>query len=536
MGCQNASGISIAALLVLLSVFSMCMGKVQAVKYGDEHFNDVSNGTFVGFGDGFINFVKMPEAKLIRTIYQDINGNSLLGPSGNGIQWADAVYAECKTNSTSDTTESIKSYVFVNQRDQWFPDDIPQTDELFTNEPYSYVSVIDMDLMEVVANIKVGARPIHIYSVPLLNEIWTHPDGSAEFDVIHCDDISKPSVENIKANVAKPGHGKLLTHPALGSTAYATHTGEPFIFELNLQSKELITSHSIEEAELCSGLHAIDYSPINDHLYAECTGGGGVIEYDARSDRLVHQWLGEGGSLYESPDGGFIVSSNKVGKLFHVWQPNRNAEKSTKPFKDVLVPNPGSPKFIPTDKVEDATGYTFQDYLVFTPLANNPSRNFIECKYDADGIHLAIENGVVLTPNCGSCNPEPLYDGKLSGFAWFDLLSLIDVEEATFPYDPFFISAGGVIPSAPYPYSPECGYGRTYRKASKGGKFIATGADLDANPVMELQRPAMMIIDTETKSLYATIHTTSKPATIVFVPDVKGLLPPNVGGNGTNDE
>merc|ERR1711907_738564 len=117
------------------------------------------------------------------------------------------------------------------------------------------------------------------------------------------------------------------------------------------------------------------------------TGGGGIIEFDAATDTLVHQWPDETGALYESPDGGFIVSANKAGNLFHVLQPQAGGEKSTKGFKDIMIPAPGSPIFYPNGQVRDEeTGESFEDYLLFTPLINNPSRNFIECQYAEDGM------------------------------------------------------------------------------------------------------------------------------------------------------
>merc|ERR1711869_46841 len=50
-------------------------------------------------------------------------------------------------------------------------------------------------------------------------------------DVIHCDDVFTTAAERIKAQ-EEAGHGKLLVHPELNNTAYATHTAEPYIFEL----------------------------------------------------------------------------------------------------------------------------------------------------------------------------------------------------------------------------------------------------------------------------------------------------------------
>lgn len=386
------------------------------------------------------------------------------------------------------------------------------------------MAVIDTDLAEIVGRVKVGPRPIHAYAVPWRNEFWTHPDGRGEFDVIHCDNIFEVDAERIQANVdTASGHGKLLVHPELGDTAYATNTQEPYMFEIDLEAKELVRAHPLGGAEMCRGLHAIEYSPINKHLFGECTGGGGIIEFDVNVDSVVHQWLDETGALYESPDGGFIVSANKGGSLFHILQPQENGARSTKQYKDILIPNPGSPVFYPNGEFTDDEGVTFQDYLLFTPLINNPSSNFIACEYADDGQSLRVDEftGEVVTPDCGSCNPDPQYDGLNSGFAVFDLkdLEVHDGEsnDAT-DVEPLLISAGGVEPTGPYPYSPECGYGRTYRKASRGGKWIVTGADFDFSG-----EPALAIVDADARALHGFVPLASKPGTITFVPSEKGL-------------
>merc|ERR1711959_477883 len=522
---NNRLLVAVAAALCALLVLSVA-SDVDAVRYGHEHFADASNGMFAAFGDGFISFVDAASLAVMETIVEDHNGEPLVGQGGEPVSFADVIYMECPSPSGDG---SLRSLIFANQRNVWTDDAaVPTTDELFTNEPYSYVTVIDTDAMEIVGAVKVGPRPIHAYAVPWRNEFWTHPDGRAELDVIHCDDVFTTAAERIKANKDEAGHGKLLVHPELNNTAYATHTSEPYIFELDLETKKLIALHPIDEAEDCRGLHAVEYSPVNKHLYAECVGGGGIIEFDATSDMLVHQWLDETGALYESPDGGFIVSSNKAGNLFHVLQPQAGGEKSTKSFKDIMIPSPGSPVFYPNGQAKDKDNVTFQDYIVFVPLINNPSYNYVECVYASDGRSLAVdEDGNALTPNCGSCNPDPQYQGRLSGFAYFDLADLSDVD-SLYSKDPEFISAGAVEPTAPYPYSPECGDGRTYRKAARGGKFVVSGADFDNDN----GEPAIVIINAESRELHGSIPIRSRPTWITYVPKEKGLLPDTQGGDG----
>merc|ERR1711959_812189 len=308
---NNRLLVAVAAALCALLVLSVA-SDVDAVRYGHEHFADASNGMFAAFGDGFISFVDAASLAVMETIVEDHNGEPLVGQGGEPVSFADVIYMECPSPSGDG---SLRSLIFANQRNVWTDDAaVPTTDELFTNEPYSYVTVIDTDMMEIVGAVKVGPRPIHAYAVPWRNEFWTHPDGRAELDVIHCDDVFTTAAERIKANKEEAGHGKLLVHPELNNTAYATHTAEPYIFELNLETKKLVALHPIDQAEQCRD---------------------------------------ETGALYESPDGGFIVSSNKAGNLFHVLQPQAGGEKSTKSFKDVMIPAPGSPIFYPNGQVRD---------------------------------------------------------------------------------------------------------------------------------------------------------------------------------------
>lgn len=524
---------TITVTYVVFSLLLLCLGGALAVKYGHEHFSDAEEGMIVTFGTGYVSFVDPETKAVIKTLSETADGTPLVGPDGNGISWADAVYMECPP---LDGTERVRPYVFVNERDVWSPESesgLPSDDaDAFADESFSYVSVIDTDAMEIIARVKVGPGPVHSYAVPWLQEFWTHPDARGEFDVISCANVTAVSAERITANVGEAGHGKLLADFTLGSRAYATNTNEAFIYELNLETKELVEAHPITDAAGCRGTHAIDYSDINGHLYIECVGGGGLVEFDANTNTVINQWPEETGALYESPDGGFIVTSNKVGSKFHVFQPQRSGNLSTKAFDDILVPNPGSPQFVPNGEVTDEEGLTFTDYVVFVPLINNPSANFIECEYGPDGRTLALDaDGQVLTPNCGSCNPDPQYDGKLSGFAFFDLFEL---EQATLTgetLDPTLIQAGGVQPTGPYVYSPECGYGRTYRSGVRGGQWVAAGADYDFEG-----NPALAIIDTQARALHGFVSLPSKPYVLAWVPSEKGLQPDYAGGDGANDE
>ena len=107
--------------------------------------------------------------------------------------WNDAMYAEDPSTGSR--------YVFVNEGDVY---------DAGTANPYSWVSVIDVDKKEVfeavmhalcfgirtcaapqfVQRIKVRPNPVHSYSIPPLGEIWVHSDANATFDVISVRNLS----------------------------------------------------------------------------------------------------------------------------------------------------------------------------------------------------------------------------------------------------------------------------------------------------------------------------------------------------------
>jgi hypothetical protein len=54
-------------------------------------------------------------------------------------------------------------------------------------------------LTQVVQKVAAGMRPAHLYAVPELEELWTHPDGLGTFEVLSMSDPSRMAFTGIKA-------------------------------------------------------------------------------------------------------------------------------------------------------------------------------------------------------------------------------------------------------------------------------------------------------------------------------------------------
>ena len=100
----------------------------------------------------------------------------------------------------------------------------------------------------------------------------------------------------------------------------------------------------------CAGTHGMAYSKVNGHIYATCSGAGGLAEINPGPDPAtqstwdvvqVYQGLaGEagGGQVYESADERFLVLINKGDDKAHLVEPQATGAVSTRMFPDISVP------------------------------------------------------------------------------------------------------------------------------------------------------------------------------------------------------
>ena len=140
-----------------------------------------------------------------------------------------------------------------------------------------------------------GAKPLHMYSVYYSDEVWTHEDGTGSFDVFRTAQVRYRESAGVRASTVQvstsiyvillliylaliqSGHGKLLANPNLEDTGFATNVNSGAIYKINiasrayLQTVTLASDPVLTQGYSCAGTHGIDYSPVNNRIYVECT-------------------------------------------------------------------------------------------------------------------------------------------------------------------------------------------------------------------------------------------------------------------------
>jgi hypothetical protein len=119
---------------------------------------------------------------------------------------------------------------------------------------------------------------------------------------------------------------------------------------------------------------------------------------------------------------------------------------------------------------------------------------------EADGV-------CTCTPTCGSCAAvsEGNHHHELSGATCLDLNELLSGTEM-----PTFVAAGSVKQGSPYPYSSQCGFGRTYRTHKRGGSYDAILTDLP--------EPALSLVNMGDFSLKCNVELPGSPSRVIYVP------------------
>jgi len=518
----------------LFSFLAACApAPALAVLYGDEQFADVPGGRFWAFYTEGIAVIDPETCQIETTITQDQNGEPL--PNS----WNDVVYMQYDD----------QGYVMAGSR-------VDYSNEL--GEPVSDAYAISTTERKVVDRIQVGPRGVHSYAVWTQNEFWSHSDGDGHFYVIHLSDLSKHT-HKVSAKSEEPNHGKLLWDEdpdTLGDRGFATATGEQFLFELDLNTKQQVRKFSFTEHLIpnsgCRGLHAIAYSSIKQRVYTECSGGGGTLEFDVSNNDIafVHQHINATGALYETPDGKYVVAADKGGSFLHVFTPN--GSDGAKSSIETQVKMPGHPSSVTFfDKGGDAKG----DYIACSPLTENLNKNHQKdgqlvcdyyvgctgavsqedvdhgiCMHNEEGKQLARvtqavtddnpacarcadqanfdDNGeCVCTPHCGSCDPQPAYDDSQSGYMCVDLGAAIagTITEGTLVPD-----TGGMVQGSPYGGSADCSFGRTYRTHKRGTIYDAAVSSAPKN--------AIIIINMKTQTKKCEVELPGQPRKITYAP------------------
>lgn len=534
---------SLSKLLLLTAAASLAPS--QAVLYGDEIYQDVPGGKFWAFYTQGIAVVD-PETCTIEDLIEVDHNQEPLPTAFN-----DGVYMQSKDNS--------EGYILVGSR-------VDETNAL--GDKVSHMYAVSTTQRKVISKAEVGARVVHSYGVWPQGEFWMHSDNDGLFYVFDIDDLTKVTHDDIEAKVDNPAHGKLLwdESPKLGNRGFGTSTGEQYLFEFDLETKKQVAAYDYSDFDIvgCRGLHAIAYSDLNEHVYAECSGGGGALEFDVSGGRIqfVQQFPEANGALYETPDGRFVVASSKGENAIFVFVPQGTGNKSSNEY---TIPMKGRPSTV--------SFYTNSDdeVIACSPMTENLNQNqrnadgSISCGYyegctGADstedveaGVCLHAEDGstklmsiaqgsmvpntlsdvcsrcqdqanfevdsdtgetiCVCTPHCGSCDPNPSYDDSSSGYMCINLNAYVEAESTSGnPIAPTLVAGtGGVHQGYPYGSSPLCTYGRTYRTHKRGTKYDAAVANIPEH--------SLVIVDMETMTKHCSVTLPGNPRKVVYAPN-----------------
>lgn len=537
------------------------LGSASAVLYGDEQFGDQLGGNFWVFNSNGLAIVDPDQCKVIKKISSDNDGNLLPG------RWYDGVFMRHDCESSDKACD----YVAINSA-------VTASDTHGEDAGSGEVLFFDARKKEVVSRVLVGPRPVHSYAVHTQNQYWTHSDGNGFFYVINLDDIDNHTGKPVKVKVDEANHGKLLWDESdlLQGTGYATSTGEAHLFIIDLENEEQIGTYDFSDEGGCFGTHAIGFASANQHLYLECTGPGGTLEFDVSSPRqpvLVKHHRDITGAIYESPDGSHVSITDKGGNKLHLLEPQGTGVASSLVHTIDIEGHPSSPVWYP--KSESSASKGSLDYHVCMPLTVNTNQNHYNdsgnlvcdyygcgpaqntqdvengmCLYDEEDRLLTVEIAKIAdvqaglapyglgclrcvnannydeekglctcTPECGSCAPNEAkhHDPDLSGVTCLDTSKVV-ADGRRLSYETTFVPAGSVKQGGRYPYSPECGFGRTYRNHKRGGIYDAVPADYP--------KPSLQLIDMRDFSHKCQVNLPGTPGRIIYVP-------PPIGGESS---
>jgi hypothetical protein len=246
------------------------------------------------------------------------------------------------------------------------------------------VEVFDIDTGDYVTYIPTCSTPLDLSYHPHREEMWLNCAGLNDNGDGHVDSFSTNSLsanfEQISLNVTGRSYGRQVVDSSLGVFGYATLFNQPYVYKLNLATKQIDSKIPLE---LAFGAYDMAFSKKNHHIFVRtrvtCTCGGsgkdipdcgrfggglvdiftgpsagqmqvegtsssscegssadtiGIYEIDTKTDTIVtsHNILegtGFGANPVASPDGDYIMLfGNDGGKNVRVLVPGRNGQPS----------------------------------------------------------------------------------------------------------------------------------------------------------------------------------------------------------------
>jgi hypothetical protein len=153
---------------------------------------------------------------------------------------------------------------------------------------------------------------------------------------------------------------------------YATSRSQPTLFILNMHYHKQVDQYDLSSdanPETCLAAASMAFSKTNQHLYIECYGPGGILEYDVSrpaSPLFVTQHAGVGGSLYETPDQLYVTATDKGTNRITFFTPLQNGEPSAATLQVKVQGHPEPPVFYYDPNT--------RDYIACMPLTENLNR------------------------------------------------------------------------------------------------------------------------------------------------------------------
>ena len=147
---------------------------------------------------------------------------------------------------------------------------------------------------------------------------------------------------------------------------------------------------------------------------------------------------------------------------------------------------------------------------------------------DAMNFETDAETGAsscICTPHCGSCDPNPAYSDKDSGYMCINLSAYVDAET----------SGGKAVSATLVPgtggvhqgtrSSTECTFGRSYRNHKRGAKYDAAVSNIPTHSIA--------IIDMEKMEKKCAVDLPSAPRKVIYAPNEPVTLSDSAGATKT---
>lgn len=192
--------------------------------------------------------------------YGNLNGNFYVW-TPSGLQ----VYDPVANSVIKTVTEGPKTFgdaVFIRDQAQ-----IKHYAFIAENSPGNRMHVYDTTTHQCIANVAVGANPVHVYALPAKDEVWAHLDAQGDFDVFHMSAVRYRTASSAARDTTAtvPGHGKLLAEAELEDHGYVTNVMGGAVggtvAAINLDSRETLATLVINPG------NAYPYACVGNYSY-----------------------------------------------------------------------------------------------------------------------------------------------------------------------------------------------------------------------------------------------------------------------------